>query len=179
MTWPAISARPSEALTEAMDPMQFLWWDRYCHLYSPLHRMPFNSRHEGSKRVPMTWRAHIARHVTGCHQTQERNEGSGRVSVMWRATCSCPYSADERGVLPDNGRGLAGRRQLPWRAPGEAQGLTLVHFSAQPKPFLSHRPVSPCVIDWGKSCTRRIPQNVLMLSRKVDECKPSARPRTS
>jgi len=30
------------------------------------------------------------------------------------------------------------------------QGLTLIHFSAQPKPFWSHIPVSPCVIDWGK-----------------------------
>jgi hypothetical protein len=29
------------------------------------------------------------------------------------------------------------------------QGLTLVHFSAQPKPLWSHLPVSPCVIDWG------------------------------
>ena len=27
---------------------------RYC---SPRHRMLFDSRHEGSKRVPMTWRA--------------------------------------------------------------------------------------------------------------------------
>jgi len=36
------------------------------------------------------------------------------------------------------------------------QGLTLVHFSAQPQPFWSHLPVSPayvspCEIDWGKS----------------------------
>ena len=30
------------------------------------------------------------------------------------------------------------------------QGLTLVHFSAQPKPFWSHLPVSPCLKDWGK-----------------------------
>jgi len=30
------------------------------------------------------------------------------------------------------------------------QGLTLVHFSAQPKPFWSHLTVSPCLIDWGK-----------------------------
>jgi len=30
------------------------------------------------------------------------------------------------------------------------QGLTLVHFSAQPKPFWSHLPVSPCLINWGK-----------------------------
>jgi len=25
-----------------------------------------------------------------------------------------------------------------------------LHFSAQPKPFWSHLPVSPCLIDWGK-----------------------------
>ena len=30
------------------------------------------------------------------------------------------------------------------------QGLTLVHFSAQPKPFWSLLPVSPCLINWGK-----------------------------
>jgi hypothetical protein len=34
--------------------------------------------------------------------------------------------------------------------------------------------VSPCLTDWGKSCTQRVPQNVLTLSRKVDECKPLA-----
>ena len=30
------------------------------------------------------------------------------------------------------------------------QGLTLVHFSAHPKPFWSRLPVSPCLIDWGE-----------------------------
>jgi hypothetical protein len=30
------------------------------------------------------------------------------------------------------------------------QGLTLDHYSAQPKPFWSHLPVSLCLIDWGK-----------------------------
>jgi hypothetical protein len=30
------------------------------------------------------------------------------------------------------------------------QGLTFVHFSAQPKPFWSHLRVSPCLIDQGK-----------------------------
>ena len=33
---------------------------------------------------------------------------------------------------------------------GKGQGLTLIHFSAQPKPFWPHLPVSPCLIDWGK-----------------------------
>jgi len=32
----------------------------------------------------------------------------------------------------------------------QRQGLTLVHFSAQPEPFWSHLPVYPCVIDWGE-----------------------------
>jgi hypothetical protein len=37
-------------------------------------------------------------------------------------------------------------------APPTMQGLTLVQFSAQPKPFwsTSHLLVSPCLIDWGK-----------------------------
>ena len=30
------------------------------------------------------------------------------------------------------------------------QGLTLVHFSAQPKPCWSHFSLSPCLIDWRK-----------------------------
>jgi hypothetical protein len=55
---------------------------------------------------------------------------------------------------------------------GAGQGLKLVQLSAQPKPIWSHLPVSPSLTDWGKSCTQRIPQNVLTLSRKVDVCKP-------
>jgi len=37
-------------------------------------------------------------------------------------------------------------------APPTMQGLTLVHFSAQLKPFwsTSHLSVSPCLIEWGK-----------------------------
>ena len=56
-------------------------------------------------------------------------------------------------------------------------GLTLVHFSARPEPFCSHLPVSPCLIDWGKTMhpnTQRIPQNVLTLSQNVDECQLTA-----
>jgi len=50
--------------------------------------------------------------------------------------------------------------------------LTLVHFSAQRKPFWSHLPVFPCLVDWGKSCTQLIQQTVLTLSRKVDVSEP-------
>jgi hypothetical protein len=39
------------------------------------------------------------------------------------------------------------------------QGLTLVHFSAQPKPFWSYLPVSPCLIDWGKIMHPTYPTN--------------------
>jgi hypothetical protein len=64
----------------------------------------------------------------------------------------------------------------PKKATSAAGAYTqLIHFSAQPKPFWSHLPVSPYLILGGKSCTQRIPQNVLMLSRKVDECKPLVR----
>ena len=37
------------------------------------------------------------------------------------------------------------------RGSASIQGLTLVNFSAQPKPFWSYLPVSPCLIDWGTS----------------------------
>jgi len=54
------------------------------------------------------------------------------------------------------------------------QGLTLVHFSAQPKPFWSHLPVSPCLIDWGNIMHPTYPTQCATLSRKVDDCKPLA-----
>jgi hypothetical protein len=41
-------------------------------------------------------------------------------------------------------------REYGEAASGDRQGLTLVHLSPQPKPFWSHLPVSPCLIDWGK-----------------------------
>jgi hypothetical protein len=102
---------------------------------------------------------HTARHVMRCHLTQDTRAqnilddvaSSTCVLRVWRATCGRTASSTARG----------------WR-----QGLTLVHFSAQPKPFRSHLPVSPCLIDWGKSCAQRIPQNVLTLSRIVDKCRP-------
>jgi len=52
------------------------------------------------------------------------------------------------------------------------QGLTLVQCSAQLKPFRSHLPVSHSLIDRGEIMRLGMPQNVLTLSRKVDECKP-------
>ena len=36
------------------------------------------------------------------------------------------------------------------RRTAAGQGLTLVHSSAQPKPFWSHLSVSPGLIDWGQ-----------------------------
>ena len=42
-------------------------------------------------------------------------------------------------------------------AVGMGQGLTLVHFSAQPKPFRSNLLVSPCRIDWGNIMHPRYP----------------------
>jgi len=58
------------------------------------------------------------------------------------------------------------------------QGLTLVHFPSQPEPFWSHLPVSPCLIDKLQIMHPTYQQNVLTLSRKVDECQPMpARPR--
>jgi hypothetical protein len=56
----------------------------------------------------------------------------------------------------------------------EGGGRGLHSSTFQLKLFWSHLPVAPCSIDWGKPCTQRIPQNVLSLSRKVDECKPLA-----
>ena len=37
--------------------------------------------------------------------------------------------------------------RMVWLGAGR-QGLTLVHFSAQPEPFWSHLLVSTCIIDW-------------------------------
>ena len=44
----------------------------------------------------------------------------------------------------DGGRGRGGG------GGAQRQGLILVHFSAQPKPFWSHLPVPPCLIDCEK-----------------------------
>jgi hypothetical protein len=45
-------------------------------------------------------------------------------------------------------------------------------LTAQPEPFWTHLPVSPCLIDWGKIMHPTYPTNVLTLSEIVDECKP-------
>ena len=37
--------------------------------------------------------------------------------------------------------------------------VTLVHVSARPKPFWSHLPVSPCLIDWGNIMHPTYPAN--------------------
>ena len=47
-------------------------WPGRCR--PPRHRMPFNPGYEDSTFVSLTWRecqADIARHVVGCHSTQE------------------------------------------------------------------------------------------------------------
>jgi len=48
----------------------------------------------------------------------------------------------------------------------EHQGLTLVHFSFQPKPFESHPPVSPCLIDWRKIMPSTYPTKRAYVERK-------------
>ena len=70
---------------------------------------------------------------------------------------------------------------------GARQGLTLVHFSAQPEPFptqntLFRPPNTFCHLLTTRKRTPkqslnapRIPQKALRLSRKVDKCKPLAR----
>ena len=60
--------------------------------------------------------------------------------VMWRprAATSCSTS----GPMERNA----------W-----SQGPTLLHFSAQPKPFRSHLPVYPCLIDRGEIMHRTYP----------------------
>ena len=58
------------------------------------------------------------------------------------------------------------------RYTGPHQGLTLVHFSAQPKPFWSHLPVSPGLIDWGGNMYPTYPTTRACVEPKLDECKP-------
>jgi hypothetical protein len=57
------------------------------------------------------------------------------------------------------------------------QGLTLVLCSAQPNTFLSHLPLSPCLIDWGEIIHPTIPQKVLTSAEtwtSVSPCRPAA-----
>ena len=76
------------------------------------------------------------------------------------------------GCPPGGTGGISTTEVVEDAAAPVRQGLTLVHCSAQPKRFWSNPPVSPCITDWEKSCTQRILQTVLTLSRKVDEFKP-------
>ena len=57
-----------------------------------------------------------------------------------------------RGVAELAAAGAAAANERAEQAE-RRQGLTLVHLSAQPKPFWSHLPVSPCLIDWGEIMT--------------------------
>jgi hypothetical protein len=59
---------------------------------SPRHRMPCNSRNEGSQRLSMTWRADMACHVIGSRSTQDEevqralDDVVGDVAgTIWRA----------------------------------------------------------------------------------------------
>ena len=107
---------------------------RYC---SPRHRMPFNSRDQGSLHVWLMLRAIPARSY-----------------LLGVALLSLPLS---RAVVSGGAKGAAAEAPPgQWLASRKnnrsKQGLTLVHCSAQPKPFwsTSHLPVSRCLIDLGK-----------------------------
>ena len=83
----------------------------------------------------MTWRALFTRpHRTLCRAVLPHTR-----SMTWQALLTRP-------LLP----GRREHQQLLLRVQrGQVrQGLTLVHFSAQPQPFWSHRPASPSLIDW-------------------------------
>jgi ankyrin repeat protein len=47
------------------------------------------------------------------------------------------------------------------------QGLALVHFSAQPKPFWSHLPVFPCLTDWGEIMHPTYPTKCAYVEPKI------------
>ena len=49
----------------------------------------------------------------------------------------------------------------------KAWAFTLVHFSAQPKPFWSHLPVSPCLIEWGKIMHPTYPTKCAYVEPKI------------
>jgi len=51
----------------------------------------------------------------------------------------------DAGVLAQDPAGLPVDDEL-----ADDQGLTLIHFAAQPKLFWSHLPVSPSLVDWGE-----------------------------
>ena len=58
--------------------------------------------------------------------------------------------------------GTSGQGQM-----GGGQGLTHVHFIAQPKPFWSHLTVSPCLIDWGKIMHPTYPTKCAYVEPKI------------
>ena len=81
-------------------------------------------------------------HVIGCLDAEE---------LLTLGQCSKQlYQASRHQPL---WRGLYLRTRV-WRQPDwlweKGQGLTLVHFSAQPTPCWSHLCLSACLIDWGE-----------------------------
>ena len=89
--------------------------------------------------------------VSNIRQAVPSSSGPGGCSVVSALTVrAAAKAARELGrAEAAAGSGSAEAAAMAARALASAQGLTLVHFFAQPKPFWSHLPVSPCLIDWG------------------------------
>ena len=79
------------------------------------------------------------------------------INCIQRLLSISTCAATSRGLWVRQRRRRSSGSCRRWRAHGAwsssrgvpRRGLTLVHFSAQPEPFWSHFPVSPCLIDWG------------------------------
>ena len=64
------------------------------------------------------------------------------------------------------GEELEQQRHAVAGAAAAGQGLTLVRFSAQPKPFWSHLHVPPCLIKWGIIMTPTYPSKCAYVEPK-------------
>ena len=97
-------------------------------------------------------------------QDAQDSSSAARVPARrWRRTactspapCACDVSGSSAPSSPFMTQSTSHVDVAPSEA-AASQGLTLVHFSAQRKPFWSHLLASPCLLDWGKVMHPRHP----------------------
>jgi len=92
----------------------------------------------------------LARHRSQEPSSASRDANSYGVTQPRMPRQGPSEDAGERVGSDAGGRAGARIPQPHGSDAADGQGLTLVHISFQPKPSLSHLPVSPCLIDYGE-----------------------------
>jgi len=116
--------------------------DRY---FTPCQRQPFNARNEGSNRVSMMWQATFKIYFTSLSTERIRPGVSLHRPASCAARSEClPFHPQPSAAAAHATSGaLAHPTSCEFTVPrvkvAPKQWLTLVHFSAQLKPCLTHK----------------------------------------